>query len=189
MNKEVFIYRIDSADTIISISDNWQIFAEENAWDGFLRPEDVVGQKIWKFIQGIETQYLYQELFKRVREGISPQAIPFRCDSPSERRYLELFIKSLPDGQIEIISTILRSESRSTVKLLAVDTARSTDFITVCSMCKMIKVSAEKWIEIEDGLIFFKLFETDEMPQLTHGLCQPCCQAAQNSTPPRPDVD
>jgi hypothetical protein len=34
-----------------------------------------------------------------------------------------------------------------------------------------------KWVEIEEGLKAFKLFETDEMPQLTHGLCNYCYKA------------
>ena len=163
MSKDTFIYRIDSDDTIVSVSDNWQTFADANAWGGSLRPENVVGHTIWEFIEGLETQYLYQELFRRVREGISSRAIPFRCDSPSERRYLELFIKLLPDGKIEIISKILRSESRSPVRLLAADTARSTELVTLCSMCKRIKVSPEQWVEIEDGLAHLKLFESDDL--------------------------
>ncbi len=62
MNKGVFIYRMDRTDTIVSISDNWCTFANANDWGGSLRPEDVVGRKLWDFIQDLETQHLYQEL-------------------------------------------------------------------------------------------------------------------------------
>jgi len=67
MSKDVFIYRIDSTDNIVSVSDNWNRFADANAWGGSLRSKDVVGHKLWDFIHGIETRYLYQELFRRVR--------------------------------------------------------------------------------------------------------------------------
>ncbi len=174
MSNDVFIYRINNIDTIISVSDNWSIFADANAWGGSLRPEDVVGLKLWDFIQDRETRHLYQELFKRVRGGILLRTIPFRCDSPSERRYLELLIVALPDNQIEITSKILRTEPHSPINLLKADTPRSMDIVKICSMCKKIKVSPEQWAEIEEGLAHLRLFEADEMPQLSHGLCQSC---------------
>jgi hypothetical protein len=178
MNKDVFIYRVDDTDTITSVSDNWGDFAEGNAWSGFLRPDDVVGRTLWDFIQDRETRHLYQELFKRARAGVPSRSIPFRCDSPSERRYLELLIVSLPDHQIEITSKILRTEPHSPMNLLKADTPRSKDYVTICSMCKKLKLAPEQWAEIEDGLVHLRLFEADEMPQLTHGLCQSCYQVA-----------
>jgi hypothetical protein len=173
-----YIHRIDSTDTIVGVSRDWYTFANANAWGGFLRPEDVVGHKLWDFIQGHETRHLYQELFRRVRGGMPLRTIPFRCDSPSERRYLELLIEALPDEQIEITSKILRTEPRSAISLLNADISRSTDFVTLCSMCKKIKVSPGQWAEIEEGLAHLRLFEANEMPQLTHGLCHSCFQVA-----------
>lgn len=178
MSKDVLIYRIDSTDTIFSVSENWPTFADANAWGGFLRPEDVVGHKLWDFIQGNETRHLYKELFKRVRGSILSRTIPFRCDSHNERRYLELLIVALPDSQIEITSKILRTEPHNPINLLKLDTPRSMDVVTICSMCKKIKVSPEQWVEIEEGLVDLRLFEADEMPQLSHGLCKSCYQVA-----------
>jgi hypothetical protein len=177
MSENVFTYRIDNTDTIVSVSDNWYSFAENNAWQGRRRKEDVVGHSLWDFIQGPETQYLYRELFRRVRGGRQSRPIPFRCDSPDERRFLELFLEALPDHQIAITSTIIRTVHRRPVRLLEVGTPRSTDFLKICSMCKKIKVSPQHWAEIEEGLVQLKLFEADDMPQLTHGLCPGCYQA------------
>ncbi|MCF8145328.1 MAG: PAS domain-containing protein [Deltaproteobacteria bacterium] len=178
MSKDVFIYRIDSTDTIVSVSDNWSTFADANAWGSSLRPEDVVGHKLWDFIQDRETRHLYRELFRRVRGGIPSRTIPFRCDSPSERRYLELLIEALPDEQIEITSKLLQTKPRSPISLFNADTSRSTDFVTLCSMCKKMKVSPGQWSEIEEGLAHLRIFEADKMPQLTHGLCHSCYQLA-----------
>jgi len=178
MSEDVFIYRIDNTDTIVSVSDNWYTFAENNAWHGRWRPEDAVGRSLWDFIHDAETQHLYRELFRLVRGGRRCRPVPFRCDSPDERRFLELFLEALPDRQIAITSTIVRTEQRSPVSLLETGTPRSTDFLTICSMCKKIKVSPQNWAEIEDGLAQFRLFEADDMPKLTHGLCPGCYQAA-----------
>ncbi|HOJ13772.1 MAG TPA: PAS domain-containing protein [Deltaproteobacteria bacterium] len=178
MNDNAFMYRIDSTDTIVGISDNWCAFAYANAWRSSLRPEEIVGRKLWDFIQGLETKYLYRELYRRAREGATLRPIPFRCDSPQERRHLELLIEALPDGQIEITSRICRTEPRSPVRLLDAAAPRSADLVTVCSMCKKIQVSPGEWAEIEDALARLALFEADTMPQLTHGLCRPCYRIA-----------
>lgn len=178
MSSNVFIYRIDSADTILSVGDNWCTFANANDWSGALQPKDVVGHKLWEFIQDPETRHLYKELFKRVRRGMTSRTIPFRCDSPSERRYLEILIEVLPDQQLSITSTILRTEHRHPVSLLKTGKSKSKDLVTVCSMCKKIKVAPGQWSEIEDGLNQLKLFEADKIPQLTHGLCNSCFKAA-----------
>lgn len=177
MNEDVLVYRINSTDTIIGVSGNWHAYADGNAWTGHWRPDDVVGQKLWDFIKGPETRHLYRELFRQVRGGRRCRPIPFRCDSPTERRFLELFLETLPGEQIEITSRIVRIERRSPVRLLETDTPRSKNFITICSMCKKIKMSQEQWVEIEAGLAHLRLFEDVEMPKLTHGLCFRCHQA------------
>ena len=90
MNEDVFIYRIDNRDIIVSVSRSWEAFAHANAWGSELRPENVVGHLLWDFIQDIETRHLYKELFRRVRAGKPTRSIPFRCDSPQEHRFLKL---------------------------------------------------------------------------------------------------
>lgn len=176
--KEVFVYRIDQADIITSVCDNWKSFATDNAWAGECSPENVVGHVLWDFIQDRETRHLYMELFKIVRAGKGAGPIPFRCDSPRERRFLELLLSPLPDGRIEITSTIIRSEPRDHVKLLDNQTPRSGELVKICSMCKKIAVAEDEWVEMEEGLARLKLFEADKMPGLTHGLCLPCYRVA-----------
>jgi hypothetical protein len=174
MNKDVFIYRMDNEDIIVCVSQNWESFARANAWGSELSPENVVGHLLWDFIQDFETLHLYKELFRRVRAGKPAGPIPFRCDSPQERRFLKLLLSPLPDGQIEITSTIVRTERRDPIRLLDKDMPRSNELIRICSMCKKIAVTQGKWVEIEEGLAQLRPFEADEMPRLTHSLCADC---------------
>ena len=55
MNENVFIYRIDNRDIIVSVSRSWEVFARANAWGSELSPENVVGHLLWDFIHDIET--------------------------------------------------------------------------------------------------------------------------------------
>ena len=178
MNEDVFVYSVDEEDIIASVSENWQLFAHDNSWAGKIKPENVVGHLLWDFIQDAETRHLYKEIFSRVRIGKRLGPIPFRCDSPQERRFLELQLTPLSGGQIQIASTIVRRELRATVGLLDSEIPRSKVFIRICSMCKKIAITEDEWIEIEAGLQKLKLFEAEEMPELTHGLCPACYKAA-----------
>ncbi|MBT6340919.1 MAG: hypothetical protein HOJ48_16655 [Desulfobacula sp.] len=178
MEENIFIYRIDKYDKIRYVSDNWQIFANQNGWNGEIRPDAVIGKWLWDFIQGAETQHLYEELFQKVRIGKAIGPIPFRCDSPDERRYLELLLKPMPDNNIEILSTIVRTEDRESVNALKEDECSSHGFVRICSMCKKIDIDKDNWVELEEGLSYLKLFEEHEVPCLTHGLCSACYEVA-----------
>jgi len=174
MSQATFDYTIDGNDTIVSISDNWHAFAEDNAWDGPVRPRDVVGHSLWRFIQGPEVQRLYQAIFSRVRNGHPCRALPFRCDSPVERRYLELNVEARPAGHLHLRSTIVLTERRHPVKVLESRISRSSLLLKLCSVCKKMRVSPEHWAEIDQGMVYLRIFEANRMPQLSHDLCNPC---------------
>ena len=135
----VFRYQLDQTDTIVHVSDNWNAFAGENDWQGALSADRVVGHSLWMFIQDPDTRQIYQELFKRVRKSGQPLKLPFRCDAPHERRYLELIIAPLPEAHIQITSRILRTTGRPPVALLDPSVPRSSELVTLCSVCKKMK--------------------------------------------------
>ena len=178
MGRSDSVYCIDDSDIILSVSGNWESFARANGWDSGRSPENVVGHLLWDFIQGLETQCLYAEIFRKVRSGKPCGPIPFRCDSPNERRFLELFISPLPDGRIEITSTIIKTEPRDPVRLIDKDIPRSNDLVRICSMCKKIAIAEHNWIDTEAAAIHLRLFEADRMPGLTHALCPSCYEIA-----------
>jgi hypothetical protein len=178
MTGESCIYRIDRSNTITEVSRNWVVIAEENDWSSERDPSDVVGRPIGDFIEDAQTRQLYEEAYERVRNGTPCGPIPFRCDSPGERRWLELYLEPLRDGTIEITSKVVRTERRAPVQLPAqlYDGAVGTsdELLKICSMCKKLAVSGNEWVEIEDGLAQLRVFERDEMPRLTHGVCDSC---------------
>ncbi|MBN2337749.1 MAG: hypothetical protein JXP48_04340 [Acidobacteria bacterium] len=181
MSGDVLIYSIDGVDTIAGVDANWRSFAEDNCWRSGCGPEEVVGRSLWDFIQDYETRFLYQELFRRLRAGRRCPPLPFRCDSPAEKRFLELSFEPLPEGGIELGSRTVRTERREPVPLLEAGTPRSGESITICSMCKKIRVAEEEWAEIEEGLALLGIFAGDAMPWLSHGLCPACYRSAVES--------
>jgi len=174
-------YRIDDSDRIIDVSGYWLQFAAENLAAESCQPDRVLGRLIWEFIDGSETRHLYEIILKRVRQAHMPVTLPFRCDSPDMRRYLELTIVPIGNDAIEFYSRVLREEPRESVDLLKPDAQRSDEYIKMCSNCKKIERGENRWVEVETGIAELQLFESSNLPQITHGLCDDCYNAWMSS--------
>ena len=62
-----------------------------------LFPPEVVGRRLWDFIEDLETRHIYQLLHERVRTRGGPVRLSLRCDAPEHRRLLELSISPASD--------------------------------------------------------------------------------------------
>lgn len=171
-------YIIDNENRIINVSGNWLAFALENQAGESCHPDRVINEPIWKFIAGNETRYLYELCLAKVRAQQQPMILPFRCDAPDRRRYLELEMTPLAREEVAFASRILREEPREKVLLLQHDVARAERLIKLCSMCKKVEISKDVWIEVEDAIAAMGFFLEEKLPQITHGCCQPCYEIA-----------
>lgn len=169
-----YVYRIDEADKITHVDADWVAFARENGVPQ-LTASAVVGRPLMDFIADRETRHLYELLLQRVRRTQRTVSIPFRCDSPELRRFMELRMRPLDGGDVEIAGVLLREESRPRVALLVDSVRRPENAVTICGWCKHIRVS-DQWLEVEDGVVRLGLFDSERLPPLTHGIC-PHCQA------------
>ena len=173
LDQRSFIWIIDDADKIVHVNEDWLAFAAENA-KLQLTASLVLNQSIWRFLQGQEISYLYQEIFTRVRAGKSPVKFPFRCDSPDCRRFMEIQLSLLPGDAIRFIAHILREEWRDPVNLLDASRDRSGEFLKICSWCKRINIPGQGWGEIEAAIAALDLFGHHSMPRMTHTICDSC---------------
>jgi|GEM_PF-4317178 len=168
-----FIYRIDAGDILTAANDAWDEFAIENEAP-YLTRQNVIGRSLWEFIAGQETQHLYRVLFQRVRDARRSIAIPFRCDAPDCRRYMEMQMTPDDAGGITFTNRILRLEKRPPVRLLAQSAPRSPDFVTMCGWCKKVRLSDGRWAEVEEAIRVLHLFDERIVPQISHGICPEC---------------
>jgi len=168
------IYVTDKLDRIISVSDNWLQFAQENQAGETCHPDNIINKPIWDFIYGIETKQFYEIILKTVRTKNKTVTLPFRCDAPEKRRYLELIISPIQQDNIQFASTIIYEELRDAVKIMELGIPRSDKLIRMCSMCKKVELSESTWVEVECAVVSLKLFEKKKLPQISHGLCTEC---------------
>jgi hypothetical protein len=188
LDQRSFIWVIDGADKIVHVNDAWLVFAAENTAPQ-LTASLVLDQPIWRFIQGQGTNYLYQQIFNRVRAGQSPVTFPFRCDAPDCRRAMEMALALLPGAAIQFAAHILREEWRDPIDLLDASRDRSGEFVTVCSWCKKIHIPGQGWGEIEMAIAALDLFGQHTTPRMTHTICDSCRDALRLKLHQEPEED
>lgn len=171
----LFIYRIDLEDRISFVNDEWIAFGIENGLTE-LSEKEVVGRPLWVFIADVSVKHLYQNLFKIVRAKKSKPKIPYRCDSPDCRRFMQMELVPLRDGEIQLINRILKKEPRPSVSMLEESAERSIEILAVCSVCKKVRLREETWYEIEDATAILGITHVGPYPQLTHTMCHGCVQ-------------
>ncbi len=168
-----FVYRVDAADRITSVNKPWGEFAAENK-AAELSPNAVRGRPLWDFIANPEVRCLYELLFRKVRKSRKPVMIPFRCDSPSRRRFMQLVVSPELGDTLEIVSRIIREEKRATVALLDVAQPRSDKTLEICSWCKLVRLTDTHWVEVEVALDVLGTYLGPTWPQLIQGVCPEC---------------
>ena len=165
-SEEGIAYRVDRSDTIVWLSDSWQTFALANDWQ---TPDDVLGTSIWESITGRETTLIWRELLARARQGV-PINVPFRCDSPGTRRFLQLSITPGNRGEIDFRSTTLGLVEREPLALVSAHYGPDEN-IRCCSWCK--RFDTDGWVEVEEAVARLGLLEHESRP-VTHVMCPDC---------------
>ncbi|MEW6321881.1 MAG: hypothetical protein AB1635_12455 [Acidobacteriota bacterium] len=166
-------YRLGRQDEIVEVGGAWDDFALSNEAPE-LQGQRVVGRFIWEFIADRTTAGLFKALYAAVRGG-KALAIPFRCDGPSVRRYMQLQMAGSDHGGLTVSSSLVREECRPAQPILQRGTVRSDALLSMCSWCNRLRVDAG-WCEVDEAVAALGLFEQTRLPQLTHGICEPCRQ-------------
>lgn len=176
----VFIHTIDASGKIAAVKDEWVAFARENGAPELVR-EAVVGRSIWEYMVGRETRHISRLLLEKVRLTGKSLSIPYRCDSPDLRRYMEMEIVPAECGSVEFRSRLLKLERRDPVRLLDPCAARGNEFLTICSWCRRAR-TALGWVELDEAVKTLELFSSASLPQLSHGMCKDCSMLVNEKT-------
>jgi hypothetical protein len=165
-----FTFRVDARDRITDFDDEWAAFACENGSADL--PGCVVGTSLWAYIAGNEVAEVYRILMARVRSGGRALTFGYRCDSPSQRRHMEMTIAPSGEGGLEFRSRILRIEERDPVTI-GVEPGSKLPDVTLCAWCKRVRLDGD-WVEIEDAIRSFGDVDTLAVRRITHVACGPC---------------
>lgn len=166
-----FGYTLDRTDRIRAVDDAWCRFAAEN--DAADLPQSVIGRPLWHFVSGEETRSFYRQLMQKVRDTGAPLTLPFRCDSPTERRFMEITMAPGDvEGELHCRTVLMRVEPRETVDLLRRQ-PRHGDKLDVCAVCRRVKVQPTRWLEIEEAMRELRLAHPSA-PRMRARICPDC---------------
>jgi hypothetical protein len=166
-------YTIDRADTIVAVSGAWDDFARDN--DGAaIVSERIIGQKLDQFIHGDETLMFVRTMIMSARVLQRPVHRPYRCDSPSLKRFMEMTVQPRPEGIVEVIHRELRSEPIACkIPVVAESPGARAPFVKRCSVCNRVRAK-DVWSEIDEAAQAKRL-PADVAPlKVIYGVCPDC---------------
>lgn len=166
-------YRTDPDGRLVFVDDGWCVFARENDAADYAVPEALYGRDLLSFISEPTTRHVYAVLMQRVTNHHQLIVLPFRCDSPATRRWLELQMRPL-DGGVEFRTREIRIEARRVPFPFAGFPPGSDVMLRMCSWCKQVELDTGRWGQVEEAVTRFQLFGEREVPTITHGICPSC---------------
>ncbi len=109
--------------------------------------------------------------------------MPFRCDSPSRRRWFHMTITPGADDTVRFRSVCMFEQVRSTAVLLLdrhAERDQTAATILSCGWCGQGH-DGTRWLDLEDLVREQRLLERIRVPPIIHGIC-PACRAAMRAT-------
>lgn len=159
------VVRLSAVDALLFASDEWRECARAHAG-----VEEVVGRPFSEFVADPDTVPLYDLVFRRVRASGQPMNVPFRCETPEERRHMEMEVRSLGDGVLECHTRTVLVERPAAS---ASSRAPAAHFLTLCGWCRRVRLPEGTWADLETAAQRLSLF-LGEVPKVTHGICPHC---------------
>jgi hypothetical protein len=171
---------LDAADTITAVDDAWLEFARANHAPELTR-QSILGRSLYAFVSGPEMAELTGLLTSAARQRGTAVSVPFRCDAPSERRFMTMTLQAEAGGGLHLEYRLDRAEPRPEVALLDVQAPRSEALLVVCSWCRRVR-QEDAWRDleraIEDGNLFGR---AERMPRVWHRVCEDCASVVKAS--------
>lgn len=178
----VYHYCLDKSDQIVDVDEWWLAFAKENG-AGELTRANVVGRLLWDFVCDEPTRTLYQEIHAQVRSTGNSIIVPFRCDSPGLKRFMQVKISLAADQRLNYESRMVRVIARAAIHILEPSRERSKAFLTMCSLCKRSLLEPTGWLELQDISLQLRIFDQQRVPQLRYTICPNCSNSAAEAPP------
>jgi hypothetical protein len=160
------VYHINSDDVLTYVDDGWK--ADAVAGHAPALAHGAVGTPLFAHLTGEAVRTVYRRLLEKVRTG-KRISFTFRCDAPSLRRLLEMYIRPLGGGNVAFETRTVFEMPRDRIPLLDPDVKRTAAAVSLCPWCERIKI--EDWIELEDAVRTGFVPASGEQPTITYALC------------------
>jgi hypothetical protein len=141
-------YWLNGQDTIIAVGATWDSFADENEGHAVVSGL-VVGRSLWDFIAGDPTRMWLSSILTLARIRNQPVSRPYRCDSATVKRFMNLVISKEGDDTLHLEHTLVRIEPMSSPRRFTPALAAGKKTMQRCSVCNRLNTPTG-WTEAEN---------------------------------------
>ena len=141
----VAFYEVDGEDRIVALNADWDTQAQRNDGGPGCSAAAIIGRPLMDFMAGDATRMFMRSALQAVRLMGQTRKLPYRCDSPSERRRFEMVLSPLPNHGVRI-EHVLVEQSPRLPGLQRLARAGHMAAGWCCSQCLSVKpLGAHEW--------------------------------------------
>jgi hypothetical protein len=144
-------YRLNRRDLLVFVDEGWARFAREAGADELL-PPGVLNRSIWEFVTDPRLRLLQAELLRKTRSTRKPIRLPFHCDSPNLRRWMEMELQSAAGGEVTVTTTLVWEDARPPVAFLDArppGLQGPLEELGICGWCNSVQYEDGPWQSVE----------------------------------------
>lgn len=161
------LYVINEADEIVSVGPEWDDFATENGAPSAMA-QNVIGRKVWDFVDGFETSYYLAAIFYACRMDTERFDILYRCDAIEVQRLFRLSVIPEEKGWLTLRHELVHTKEHLNANRVMVFTDHFDK--TRCSVCCSFLIG-ENWIDTFPHL-------SDRYFPKSYAICPQCRETA-----------
>lgn len=166
---EVLEITVDADDRIVSVGGCWDGSARQGS-AGQLAGTQVIGRLLADFISGDSTLMYVDTLLQSARLQARVLTRQYRCDSPTEKRFMEMRLTPLTGGLVHMTHRLLKT----------MPLRRPIRFATVappslhlrCSSCNSVRIGHGDWLAPDHPMLTERPMP-DDIP-VAYGICPRC---------------
>lgn len=145
-------YIIDSHYRIIDVHSQWDKFAADNEGNPNIYKKNILFKNIMDFIKGDAVKMWYESIISLSKTLNIHITRPYRCDSPDKKRFMEMEVIPLQDGNILINHYLIKEEAiKTSVSSFIFHRADEKNSLLRCSVCNQF-LHINRWIELEEAV-------------------------------------
>lgn len=170
---------VDKLNRIVAVDDQWLHEAEKGQAEIELVPENILENFLADFIQDDNTTMYVEAILSLCRLRNERIYRPYRCDSPTHQRFMELELIPMQQGQVKMVHYLLKEVPFSTpitIEDVSKDSTpvTQTGYYLRCSMCNSLKAPGQQeWKDpSEIGSVNLSHF------RVIHTVCEHCANVS-----------
>lgn len=171
-NQKKISYWLDHNNCVAGVSYGWDDFAYANKGEA-AASGNIIGRPLREFISGDATWHWILSNLELSRLHNQRVERLCRCDSPTEKRFLQMRIMPESSGIIRVTHTVLKTEPLPAPLEFQTMLFSHKSYLRRCSNCLRLLVG-EKWVEVDDVYETTDLLEGLHALPVIYDICQQC---------------